>query len=125
MLLRSVSSNADSPPSPKPLPRSGPGVQKPHGLGLPQAQVMDTTVQQALLQQHITSAGTHDASLLVLPARLFTLQGPPKSADKLSAARKAVGFDRTPDGRVLLISDDGEPFQVKPDMGVPGALLLR
>jgi hypothetical protein len=56
---------------------------------------------------------------------LSSLQGPPKSADKLSAARKAVGFDRTPDGRVLLISDDGEPFQVKPDMGVPGALLLR
>lgn len=52
-------------------------------------------------------------------------QGPPKSAAKLSAARKAVGFDRTVDGRVTLFSDDGEPFQVKNDMGVPGALLLR
>lgn len=52
-------------------------------------------------------------------------QGPIKSAAKLSAARKAVGFDRTVDGRVLLYSDDGEPFQVKNDMGVPGALLLR
>jgi hypothetical protein len=29
------------------------------------------------------------------------------------------------DGRVLLFSDDGEPFQVKNDMGVAGALLLR
>jgi hypothetical protein len=29
------------------------------------------------------------------------------------------------DGRVMLFSDDGEPFQVKNDMGVPGALLLR
>lgn len=53
------------------------------------------------------------------------VQGPPKNAAKLSAARKAVGFDRTVDGRVLLFSDDGEPFQVKNDMGVPGALLLR
>jgi hypothetical protein len=52
-------------------------------------------------------------------------QGPPKNAAKLSAARKAVGFDRTMDGRVLLYSDDGEPFQVKNDMGVAGALLLR
>lgn len=75
--------------------------------------------QPVRLLAHLTP---HDRDLL---ARLFTLQGPPKSADKLSAARKAVGFDRTTDGRVLLISDDGEPFQVKPDMGVPGALLLR
>lgn len=52
-------------------------------------------------------------------------KGPIKSTAKLSAARQAVGFDRTVDGRVLLYSEDGEPFQVKNDMGVPGALLLR
>lgn len=56
---------------------------------------------------------------------LLLLQGPIKSTSKLAAARQAVGFDRTVDGRVLLFSEDGEPFQVKNDMGVPGALLLR
>lgn len=78
--------------------------------------------QLRLLQPHISNSTPHQC---VPSACLYALQGPPKSADKLSAARKAVGFDRTSDGRVLLISDDGEPFQVKPDMGVPGALLLR
>lgn len=73
-------------------------------------------------------------SMLSRPAAVpFTLpslhacctQGVPKNPAKLSEARKSVGFDRTMDGRVMLFSDDGEPFQVKNDMGVPGALLLR
>lgn len=53
------------------------------------------------------------------------LQGPVKSADQLQEARRSVGFERSPDGRVLLLTEDGEPFQVKADMGVPGMLLLR
>ena len=52
-------------------------------------------------------------------------QGPVKDLNKLQAARRAVGFERSPDGRVLLLTEDGEPFQVKNDMGVPGLLLLR
>lgn len=48
-----------------------------------------------------------------------------KDLNKLQAARRAVGFERSPDGRVLLLTEDGEPFQVKNDMGVPGLLLLR
>jgi hypothetical protein len=53
------------------------------------------------------------------------LQGPVKDLGKLQEARRSVGFERAPDGRVLLLTEDGEPFQVKNDMGVPGLLLLR
>jgi hypothetical protein len=52
-------------------------------------------------------------------------QGSLNSLNKLQEARRSVGFERTPDGRVLLLTEDGEPFQVKNDMGVPGLLLLR
>jgi hypothetical protein len=48
-----------------------------------------------------------------------------KDLGKLQEARRSVGFERSPDGRVLLLTEDGEPFQVKNDMGVPGLLLLR
>lgn len=53
------------------------------------------------------------------------MQGPVKNAEELQDARRSVGFERAPDGRVLLLTEDGEPFQVKADMGVPGMLLLR
>lgn len=48
-----------------------------------------------------------------------------KNVDQLQEARRSVGFERSADGRVLLLTEDGEPFQVKADMGVPGMLLLR
>ncbi|KAF8070860.1 hypothetical protein HT031_000941 [Scenedesmus sp. PABB004] len=54
-----------------------------------------------------------------------TTKGPVKNARQLSELRRSVGFDRSPDGRVFLFSEDGEPFAVKNDMGVPGLLLLR
>lgn len=53
------------------------------------------------------------------------LQGQVKDLKRLQEARRSVGFDRSPDGRVFLYTEDGEPFQVKNDMGVPGLLLLR
>lgn len=67
---------------------------------------------------------------LALPPQLMDFmellqKGPVKDLNKLQAARRAVGFERSPDGRVLLLTEDGEPFQVKNDMGVPGLLLLR
>eukprot|EP00879_Flechtneria_rotunda_P020294 GHRR01021342.1.p1 GENE.GHRR01021342.1~~GHRR01021342.1.p1 ORF type:complete len:192 (+),score=67.69 GHRR01021342.1:211-786(+) len=52
-------------------------------------------------------------------------KGAVKDVKKLQEARRTVGFDRSADGRVFLYTEDGEPFQVRADMGVPGMLLLR
>ncbi|KAF6261607.1 hypothetical protein COO60DRAFT_741703 [Scenedesmus sp. NREL 46B-D3] len=67
---------------------------------------------------------------LALPPQLMSFMemlqnGPVKDLGRLQEARRSVGFERAPDGRVLLLTEDGEPFQVKNDMGVPGLLLLR
>jgi hypothetical protein len=62
---------------------------------------------------------------LITSVSLLCQQGPVKNAQRLSELRRAVGFDRSPDGRVYVFTEDGEPLAVKADMGVAGLLLLR
>jgi hypothetical protein len=54
-----------------------------------------------------------------------SVQGTPKNAKQVEAAREKVGFGRSVDGRVVLKSNSGTTFQVKLDMGTAGVMLLR
>jgi hypothetical protein len=60
----------------------------------------------------------------VLPPNIHT-QGTPSNSKQLEAARQKVGFSRSMEGRVTLIANDGEKFQIKPDSSTAGVLLLR
>lgn len=53
------------------------------------------------------------------------MQGTPSNSKQLEQARQKVGFSRSMEGRVTLIANDGEKFQIKPDSSTAGVLLLR